>query len=318
MRLQNKINIRFLLLIVAVFSLAGVVLYFMLDVVVDRNIDDMLENKAHKIKHNLRNHPIQEARIESPDQSVTITRVNQGSEFTRFSDTLIYDKHDRENLSYRKMFFGMNADGKWYEVSISISRLEAEDMIEVTFYFMLGLFAFIALVLFLLNRWLSTSVWKPFFRTLGDIKIFKISNRNEIVFEKSNVYEFTQLNEVLTEMMQKIRTDFTNLKAFTENASHEMQTPLAVMKSKLEMTLQDKTLSSERYHQVRTAYEAASRLSKLNEALLLLSKIENKQFVEEFETNLCNLIMERLDFIEELIALKKVTVSVDLTTQVTV
>ncbi len=290
MRLQNKINTRFLLLVIAVFSIAGTVLYFLLGFVVDSNLDESLKSKASKVKQNLQYHTAQEMIAESLDQSVRVRPVNRLSAKPVFSDTVIFDTHDKENISYRKMSFGVMEEGKPFEVTITVSRLESEDLIEMIFYFMVFLFAFIALILFLLNRWLSSSVWKPFFRTLEKLKTFKINEKEEVHFEGSKVYEFAQLNETLSGMIRKIQADFANLKAFTENASHELQTPLAIIKSKLEMTLQDKLLPVERYNQVRIAYEAASRLSKLNEALLLLSKIENLQFMDETETDLCHLI----------------------------
>jgi signal transduction histidine kinase len=117
-------------------------------------------------------------------------------------------------------------------------------------------------------------------------------------------------------MMQKIQADFVNLKEFTENASHEIQTPLAIIKSKLEMVLQDKTLSDLQYQRIRAAFESANRLSKLNEALLLLSKIENRQFVETAEIDFCQLIHSRLEYLEELFALKQIEVMIHLEKQV--
>jgi signal transduction histidine kinase len=118
-------------------------------------------------------------------------------------------------------------------------------------------------------------------------------------------------------MMQKIQADFVNLKEFTENASHEIQTPLAIIKSKLEMVLQDKTLNDQQNQRIHTAFESANRLSKLNEALLLLSKIENHQFVDLSEIDVCKLIQSRFEYLEELFALKQIELTVLLETKVT-
>ena len=308
MKLQNIVNIRYLLIIIVVFSLAGIGLYFVIGMVVENNIDEMLKSRADKIKKNLLHYPEKEIIVRSPDQSISIEFMANASPFEMFSDTVVYEAWDKEYVGYRKMAFNVNNYGKSYLVTIIISKFESEDMIKVIFYFMLGLFALIVLILFLLNRWLSLSIWKPFYKTLRKLKTFSIGQKQEIKFDNTEVNEFSQLNEVLSEMIQKSQKDFSNLKDFTENASHEMQTPLAIIKLKLEMALQDKTMPIERYHQIRIAYESASRLSKLNEALLLLSKIENQQFIEETNTDLCELTNQRLEFIEELIELKKVTV----------
>ena len=82
------------------------------------------------------------------------------------------------------------------------------------------------------------------------------------------------------------------------------------------MVLQDKTLSDQQYQRIRAAFESAIRLSKLNEALLLLSKIENRQFVETSEIDMCQLIQSRLEYLEELFVLKQIEVTVCLEKQV--
>jgi signal transduction histidine kinase len=312
MKLQSIVNRRYLLLVIGVFILAGVILNVILGIVVNNNIDEVLKSRAAKIKQNLLEYPQKDFISNSFDQSITVKPVTYTKSFEIFSDTVIYENWDKENVDYRKMTFSVNKAGKSYLVTLLVSKLESGDMIAVIFYFMLGLFALLVFTLFFLNKWLSQSIWRPFFKTLEKLKSFNIAEKQEIKFDSTNVYEFGQLNEVLIEMIQKMQKDFSNLKDFTENASHELQTPVAVIKLKLEMALQDKSLSVERYHQIRVAYESASRLSKLNETLLLLSKIENHQFIEESNTNFCNLINTRLEFIAELIELKKLKVTLNL------
>jgi signal transduction histidine kinase len=144
------------------------------------------------------------------------------------------------------------------------------------------------------------------------LNTWKIGENPAVSFDQTGISEFDQLNSALESMMQKIQADFVNLKEFTENASHEIHTPLAIIKSKLEMVLQDKTLNDQQHQRIHAAFESAIRLSKLNEALLLLSKIENRQFVEHSEIDMCHLIQSRLEYLEELFAMKQIDVSVHL------
>ena len=137
---------------------------------------------------------------------------------------------------------------------------------------------------------------------------WKFSEDKAVRFDATDIAEFDQLNRLLENMMQKIRTDFVNLKEFTENASHEIQTPLAIIKSKLELVLQDKSLNDKQHQQIQAAFESTIRLSKLNEALLLLSRIENQQFVGQQEIDFCQLIRSRVDYFEELFGLKQIEV----------
>jgi signal transduction histidine kinase len=186
----------------------------------------------------------------------------------------------------------------------------------VIFSFLALLFGLLLLALFFLNRWLSIKAWNPFFKSLSVLSSWKIGEVRPVSFDRTGISEFDQLNSTLENMMQKIQADFINLKEFTENASHEIQTPLAIIKSKLEMVLQDKTLNDQHYHRIRAAFESTIRLSKLNEALLLLSKIENQQFVEVSAIEMCQLIRLRLEYLEELFVLKQIEVIIHLEEQI--
>jgi signal transduction histidine kinase len=317
MKLQTKINIRFLVVTLLVFSIAGVLFYFTLGRVVDQNIKEMLKSrKAYIVLSLQQNTPTSES-IESPDHSIFIKRTENAGQYTIFSDTMAYDQEEKELIPFRKMTFSVHSGGQYYEVILLQSLLESEDLQMIIFSFMAALFGIVLLALFFLNRWLSNKAWNPFFKSLSVLSHWKIGENKAVSFDRTGISEFDQLNGTLENMMQKIQADFVNLKEFTENASHEIQTPLAIIKSKLEMVLQDKTLNDQQYQRIRAAFESANRLSKLNDALLLLSKIENRQFVDSLEIDVCQLIRSRLEYLEELFAMKQIEVTVHLDNQVT-
>jgi len=317
MKLQTKINIRFLTVTFLVFTVAGVLFFFALDKVVNQNIHEMLESrKAYIILNLQQNEPITDL-LESPDHSIFIKRVEKTGEYKRFSDTLAYDQEEKELIPFRKMTFSAHSGDQHYQVVLLQSLLESEDLQMVIVSFMTGLFGLVLLALFFLNGWLSNKAWNPFFKSLSVLITWKIGENQAVSFDRTGISEFDQLNSTLENMMQKIQADFVNLKEFTENASHEIQTPLAIIKSKLEMVLQDKTLNDQQHQRIHAAFESANRLSKLNEALLLLSKIENRQFVDSSEIDVCKLIQSRLEYLEELFALKQIEVTVRLESQVT-
>ena len=312
MKLQTKINIRFLTVTFLVFSVAGVLFYFALGQVIDENIHEMLKSRKESVILKLSQNIPDADTIESPDHTIFITRIGKTKEYHHFSDTLAYDQEEKELIPFRKLTFTVAISDRNYEVVILQSLLESEDLQMVIFYFMAVLFGLVLLALFFLNRWLSAKAWNPFFKSLSMLNSWKIGEPQTISFNRTDIYEFDQLNSALENMMQKIQVDFVNLKEFTENASHEIQTPLAIIKSKLEMVLQDKTLNDQQYQRIRAAFESANRLSKLNESLLLLSKIENQQFVEQSEIDFCQLIQSRIEYLEELFALKQIEVAVHL------
>ncbi len=311
MKLQYKISLRFLIVTIIAFVIAGVLFYFVLNMVVHQNMDEMLQSRKSGIIKYLQNHTFNDSIYESPDKGFTIQQY-AGNKYLQFSDTLIYEAGDREYTPCRKLSFIADMHGKTYKIIIIQSLLETEDLIEVVFYFMLGLFVLLVLVLFVINYKLSYAIWKPFYGTLSKLKSFKIGETKDTSFSRTGTYEFDILNETLNGLTQKLQTDFVNLKQFTENASHEIQTPLAIIKSRLEMTLHDPLLQENHRKFIHAAYESANRLSKLNEALLLLSKIENRQFLDYEIIDFKKMIEERLNQTQELFDLKNIKATIDM------
>lgn len=312
MKLQSKINNRFLALTFVVFSVAGVLFYFALGRVIDQNIDEMLESRKAYILLHLQKNPQSIDALESFDHSVFIKHVAKVNEYQRYADTLAYDQQEKELIPFRKMSFSVHTGENYYNVVLLQSLFESEDLQMVIFSFMVLLFFLVLLALFFMNRWLSAKTWTPFFQSLSILNAWKMSENKTFNFDNTGISEFDQLNDTLEKMMHKIQADFINLKEFTENASHEIQTPLAIIKSKLELVLQDKSLNDLQHQRIHAAFESAIRLSKLNEALLLLSKIENKQFVQLSDIDMCQLIQSKIEYLEELFALKQIDVSVHL------
>lgn len=317
MKLQEKINRRFLSLLLIVFVASGCGLYFVLSAVIEENLDEMLKNRVETVKHSLKYTKIQ-LPFQSLDQTIAVEYSTFHQAGRLFSDTMVYNVREKSLIPTRKLVVYTHINGQNYRITLLLSRLESDDFAGVAFWFMLAVFALIILILFQLNYRLSVSVWKPFYSTLKRLKEFRLDGGQREHLPMTAIDEFDQLNSALETMMQKIQTDFANLKEFTENASHETQTPLAVIKSKLETILSDQTLTHIQRDQIRVAFEATIRLSKLNEALLLLSKIENRQFIAETELNLCDLIKDRLEFVEELLSLKHISVELDAETPVQV
>lgn len=296
MKLQNKINIRFLLVTLIVFSVAGVVFYYALGRVVDQNIREMLDSRKANVILYLQHNEIDNIIHVSPDHTIFIRQIAKTQKHRIISDTLAFDLDEKQLIPFRKMVFTTSVNDNYFEVTILQSLLESEDLQGIIFYFMTILFFLILFALFFLNRWLSEKAWKPFFNSLSLLKSWKISENHQVQFGQTDISEFDQLNRTLEEMIQKMQTDFVNLKEFTENASHEIQTPLAIIKSKLELLLNDNELSGLQHKQMHDAFESVIRMSKLNEALLLLSKIENRQFVEKCDIDFCKLIHSRHSF----------------------
>ncbi len=127
-------------------------------------------------------------------------------------------------------------------------------------------------------RLVSKKLWKPFEQTLSSIETFQLEKGKVPDLPESDIKEFAMLNKSLQRLMTKSIGSYQAQKEFTENASHELQTPLAIFQAKLEILLQQPQLTSEQAAIIQDLFQMTSRLSRLNRNLLLLAKIDNAQF----------------------------------------
>ena len=226
----------------------------------------------------------------------------------KFINTTRQDQHHHKDRFYRQLLFPVTAGGQLYTASVSMSEEEAEDLLK---WIMLVTAAMILLLLgtlFLANRLLLRRIWQPFYNTLESIRQFNLSSRMPLPARDSGIEEFRSLDSAVAQMTGKILNDYEMLKNFTDNASHEMQTPLAIINSKLDLLIQDQGLGEQHLRQLQAMYDAVGRLSKLNQSLLLLTKIENNQFVHTDPVALPALIEKKLGQFEDLIKARHLTV----------
>lgn len=148
-------------------------------------------------------------------------------------------------------------------------------------------------------RIITRRLWHPFNDTLKKMEKYNLEQGGEPEFLPTNVSEFNQLNESVKQLITKNRQSYLTQKEFTENASHELQTPLALFQSQLDLLLQE-NLNEDQYKIVNNMYRASSRMSRLNKNLLLLAKIENSQYGEFVHLNLNNTIERQLPLFEHM------------------
>ncbi len=130
----------------------------------------------------------------------------------------------------------------------------------------------------LVNRLVFRRLWRPFYDTLQSLNYFHLGRNNRVQLPITSIDEFNFMNANIEKLKVRLDNEYTSLKEFTENASHEMQTPLSIIRSKIDLTIQDQGLSEKQTITLGSAYAAVKKLSSLNKSLLLIAKIENNQF----------------------------------------
>ena len=206
---------------------------------------------------------------------------------------------------------------KPYRFNIETNIEETQETIFFISITTVFLFVLIVGGLLFLNRRLSKSVWKPFRETLDQLKTFSLNNQTKIEFSKTDVSEFDELNQSLNKLIEHNVSAYKTQKEFTENASHELQTPLAILKNKLDILLQNQDLTEKQYQIAEEMNRALSRSSRINKNLLLLAKIDNKQFDSEtFHLN--EVLNQSLEILQEHFEQKNISVNTEISANVKV
>ncbi len=212
---------------------------------------------------------------------------------------VFYDVLADEWEPYRVLYENIRIEGNSAVLMIRINLIESEDLMQG------ALVIFVVILLILLagfvitTKVISVRLWKPFYQTLNDIRAFDIERREVPDFVESRTFEFMQLNRALKNLISQNIKAFDLEKEFTQNASHELQTPLAIFQSKLDLLLQTRQLNADQAVILQQLYDASSRLLRINKNLLLLSKIEHRQFSRKELVNVKEAIEEVLPWFKE-------------------
>lgn len=309
MKLLSKTNLYFGAASLLVFTVGGVLFFVLFQRVIDRDIDKkLLMRKNYVTKQLAQSDSLM--LYQSLSANTIKIKATKKMDFTYevFSDTALYDVVDRNTIHYRQLSFNIQTNGRSYHVQLRRAIVETSDLAKGVVILEILLFLGFMAILSMLNSQLSKRIWMPFYDMLNKINSYKIDQGESLRFEPTSITEFNELAHAIEMMSKKISQEFMSQREFTENASHEIQTPLAIIKNKLELLLQIEGLNEEQFNLISTASTACNRLSKLNEALIILSKIENRHFhaVETICVN--DLIESQLDNLEELVRMKRISV----------
>jgi two-component system, OmpR family, sensor kinase len=314
MKLLRIINKRYAVFSVILLLTGLVLIYYFLQYFISSEVVEKLENtKQNVIKsldagNTVEFYPLIEIKELKPDQKVTQTET--------VSDTIIYNPVEKEPDSYKQISFIYSRGDSRYLIYVRTDNIETADIM-----LSLGLPIFILILIilvvsnFIINR-INFRIWQPFYENLGRLKNFSASDDKEILLTGSRIDEFRDLNSTLKELTNRIRKDYHQLKEFSENASHELQTPLSIIKIKIESMLQDEKLSNEQLLKIQSVYKMINRLSRLNRSLTLLSKLESVEYENKSKISLKEFLIKKIKDFSEITDIKGITVNAGLNSDI--
>lgn len=276
MKLTHYISIRYIGVSCLVLLISIPVFYFVIQKVLTNNIDENLKEQKKWMIQQLQSADLESFHIF--DERIKIEENPEKLNHNKVFTENIFNKKDDETESFRVIEFPVTTSTKTYNVRIQQSLVESEDLLKSILYLLFGILGLLIISLFIINMIVKRNIWSPFYHTLNELKNFRIDETNSLNLKGTKIRELNDLNTALNTLTEKNKNLYHSQKEFTENASHELQTPLAIIQNNVELVWQTEPISEEQAEFLGNISEANTRMSKLNKSLLLLSKIDNQQF----------------------------------------
>lgn len=300
MKLFTRYNRLNLLVTISIFLLAGIVFYFFIRGVLISQLDDDLDVEKKEIETYVKEHDHLPEIIQVRHQVVSFKAVDSPYRLVKYRIFEAYDSSKEDEDDFRSIDFGIHAAGKEYQVSVMKPMESTENLLWLILAILLSTILILLAAYYIINRVILKNLWRPFFDTLERLKKFSLAGNKPLNLPAAGTDEFKLLNSTLEATTSKASQDYHALKEFTENASHEIQTPLAIINSKLDLLIQDEALSEKQSQALQGIYEPVQKLSRLSEGLLLSARIGNKQFEEKEKVNLKEKLEKKIGAFSEL------------------
>lgn len=312
MKLLTKTNIYTSIANVLLFAIGIFIVYEVILAKLDNEVDLQLVNTKEQIIEGLKAGIPHTEFMANIGQKIYVRKIKKQTifrnQFIEYVDTRYKEGEIGKGVTQRELLFQTLVNRQAYEVTVCASLTEGKAIGEYIGGVVLIFLAISFVILFILNRYISDFIWSPFNDTLSKIKTWNIKKNQQLGFKETNIDEFHLLNDTLKDLTQQIQSDYYNLKEFTENVSHETQTPLSIISTKIELLMQEQNYTPKQHEMLLQAYRATQRLYKLNEALILLTRIENKQFIETNQIDFTAAIDDKLEILEDFIEAKQIQV----------
>lgn len=309
MRLLDRSLLHLSLALLLVLAVWATAFFFVVREAVMDSIDEGLEEQHELILHRVKQDPsalhVTDLGLHGHAIFPTDHKVKE-----RFSDTLIHVPAEGKVEKVRLMTKGFKLDGQRYRMLVFTSTVEEDDLLEDLLIALIALYVLVLLTIIVVHNVVLRNVWKPFHVLLRQIKGFRLGSDTALPEVPTDIREFKELKAAADTLVRHATSAYAQQRSFTENAAHELQTPLAIAINKLEMLAEEGGDEAQRMEVVGEVITLLERLVRLNRSLLLLARIENRQFVHEQDVAFGPLATNVADELDDLAAHRQVRLQV--------
>ncbi len=232
-----------------------------------------------------------------------------------YTDTVMLNENTRRENIYRKKTTYLTVNDSHYKLIMTKEADELYKFKDDVYHIVLPVFIILVFAIFLSNYLLSGYLFDPFRRILKKMSAYKIGEPDSLEKIKTSTFEFDQLKKLYQSMRQRIENDYFQLKEYTENMSHELQTPLSIIQNKTESLLSENDLKPGQANKLKAIYNETKQISKLGRALNLITQIENQEFSNIQEIKTAPVIRKHVENIREMADIKQLKIETDLNNQ---
>lgn len=316
MKLLNRIAASMSVVLFAVMTVWAVFFYFAIMKEVNDETDDALEDFSELvITRTLAGMDVPRSSNGTNNQYY-IREVNESymksQQNNRYIDSVMYieEKHETEPARVLKTFF-KDRKGQSYELLVATPSIEKEDLQQAIIEWIIFLWISLLIVVITVNIGMFKRNMRPLYILLRWLDHYRVGGKNEALQNDTSIIEFRKLNEAALRNARRTEELFQQQKQFIGNASHEIQTPLAICHNRLELLLESEELTESQMDEIGKVLKTLNGIKRLNKSLLLLSKIENGQFDNPTLIEINVLIKRLLDDLQEVYEYLNLTVVIE-------
>lgn len=313
-RSLKNYTLRYLVIaILGIIALWAALFYMYIIEEVYDNIDDGLKDSRLRIMREAEGNPEILRTREYDIARFKITPLPPGdySRKSHIYNSKMYMPYDDDDEPVRVLQNIFSSGGQEYQLEIYTSTVEEDELLEDLLTALVVLYIALVVSIILINHFILRKAWMPFYRLMEQLRNYKIGGRTSLEPVAANVKEFDELYGEISAMIARNEAVYTQQKQFIENASHELQTPLAIAINKLELLMGRDGLSEQNLVQIDEVNRTLQRLKRLNRSLLMLSRIENRQFRPSESIILNELVHQSLTDLEVLSKYKKTVITIE-------
>lgn len=305
MKLIYRISLRLSLVLLPLIALWAVVFYFTMVDEINDEVDDALEDYSELIVIRMLSGELLPRMNEGSNNSYTIAPVDENYAAAHpgidYYDAEVYipEKEETEPARFLVTIF-QDGNGQFYELKVATPTFEKDELLETILWWVVWLYLLLQITVVGTTMWIFHNSMRPLYALLHWLDGYVPGHKTVPVPNNTSITEFRRLNTAAQQAVDRSEELLEQQKQFIGNASHELQTPLAVLGGRMEYMLDHAGLDEQTMGEVIQMQRTLGHIVRLNKTLLLLAKIDNGQFPENTDVDISAMIREQKELYDDI------------------